>query len=145
MAALTLVAGLFPVSTLAGQASTEPETPAPQPAAQTVRLDLRIAGLGTKGCDVEVKPGHKGCTFQPMNRHVDAKGYLSLTIRDVRSQSADRDCTFAITIREPGQPERTAYRGLRLSSHNSAGQQLTCYLSSPSKVARAGESDKSKR
>lgn len=139
MAALTLAAGLAPASSLA-------DTPAPQARPQTVKLELAIAGLGPNGCDVEVKPGHKGCSFTTKSAHVNKSGLATLVLRDVSTASADRDCTFAITIREPGQPERTVSRGLRLEARpTAAGQQMTCYLSSPSKLARAGGTERTKR
>jgi hypothetical protein len=143
MAALTLAAGLTPAASLAGKPATPTDAPAD---ARAVKLDLRIAGLGAGGCDVEVKPGHKGCTFEAKSRHVKSDGYLSLLLRDVRTQSADRDCTFAITIKEPGRGERTVRRGLRLSNQPvPGGQPLTCYLSSPSKLARAGAAENTRR
>jgi hypothetical protein len=89
---------------------------------------------------VEVRPGHPGCEFSPVKAHVDASGRAAVSLDDVRSLSADRDCTFAITIREPGQPQRTVRRGMRLAGRAPADpQHLTCYLRAPSKCARANE------
>ncbi len=141
MAALAIAAGLGHAPAVAG------DSPAPiagsntaegSPAATkpcTVKLDLRIAGLRADGCDVEIKPGHPGCKFPAVTRHVKMNGLESLLMKDVRTLSADRDCTFAITIREPGQADRTVRRGLRLDP-GGGSQTLTCNLSSPSKIAR---------
>jgi hypothetical protein len=152
MAALALAAGLVPVSSPAAPPSTgeRPKTEAADASTgRTVRLELVIAGLGAKGCDVVVKPASPACAFRsetPLPTHVSSRGYASVVLRDVSTQSADRDCTFAITIREPGQGERTVRRGLRLASKpGSSGQVFTCYLSSPSKLARAEESGTTKR
>jgi hypothetical protein len=110
-----------------------------------VTLELQISGLGPQGCHVEIKPGHPGCQFKPVSRSVEPE-----TVRDVvkldpisllaRSSGADRDCSFAITITEPGLPARTFHRGVRLSAPGDARtapvHRLKCYLSSPSLVAR---------
>jgi hypothetical protein len=111
-----------------------------------VQLMLSIAGLGPRGCDVEIKPAYPGCTFQTVARHVRSDGKLTLEVDDVRTESPDRDCTFSITLREPGQPERTVHRGLRLKPPGSAGAQfLECFLSSPSRIARTNAQDAVKR
>ena len=127
MAALTVAAGisasLGPVapSTLAddpkpkstapdakAQAKANPRAKpkAAEPPASTyvVTLDLRIAGLGKKGCDIEIKPANNGCKFKPIEQHLDANGVASIKFKDVETDSADRDCTFAIVVHEPGQP-----------------------------------------
>ena len=46
------------------------------------RRKLRIAGLGSKGCEVEIKPAHPGCQFQPISDHVRS---------DVRRFDGDRE------------------------------------------------------
>lgn len=152
MAALTLAAGLSPASTRAG------DPPAPGPAAEAigeitaspglVKLKLRIAGLGPGGCQVEIKPGHPGCKFQPLTQRVQSDGALDVDLKDVRTVNADRDCTFAILIREPGKPVRTERRGLRVSSTVEKGQLLSldCYISAPSsRVAKTGEAPTPRR
>lgn len=150
MAALTLtlalsagdLAGLsHPLRAAEGDGDAKAPTTAPPVigAAHTVKLELRIAGLSVNGpgCEVVIQPGHPGCKFKAVQRHVDSRGYDTVVIKDAIARNADRDCTFAITIREPGQPERTVRRGLRLSIEDgAAGQSLTCYLSSPSRIAR---------
>ncbi len=155
MAALTLVAGLAPASTFGGAPagsiiSAEAGSTSNNEATTStnvVKLKLRIAGLGSNGCQVEIKPGHPGCQFQPLTEQVKSDGALDLDLKDVRTLNADRDCTFAITIKEPGQPVRTVRRGLRVSASKEKGQlsSLTCYLSSPSRVAKAGEQATSRR
>ncbi|MGZ6300234.1 MAG: hypothetical protein ACXWMN_07060, partial [Candidatus Limnocylindria bacterium] len=57
------------------------------------------------------------------------------------STSADRDCLFAITVKEPGQPAKTVKRGIRLDRAEGDGgkvpaQTFTCMLRSPSLAAR---------
>jgi hypothetical protein len=111
----------------------------------TVTLDLRIAGLSAKGCDVDIKPGHPGCKFRTVSRHIGPNGIATVVLKDVVARNADRDCTFAITLREPGQADRTVHRGLRLQAENTPDQRLNCYLSSPSRIARANSESTPKR
>lgn len=158
MAALTLAVGLSAAVAMAGEedksrtpTAPTPKAPAAKPSSPAakghrVKLDLKIAGLTSKGCDVEIKPAHAGCKFQPRVEHVDSKGMLMVELDDVESLNADRDCTFAITIREAGQSEKTWRRGLRLNATTNVAQTLPCFLSSPSKLARTMEADaKTKR
>jgi hypothetical protein len=148
MAALTIVAGIAAGS----KAQDAKPLPAPTPTksaedtpkaadGQTVRLDLWIAGLGSKGCDIEIKPAHPACSFTKLKKHVDFQGRATVTFVDVKSRSADRDCTFSITIREPGQAVRTVNRGMRLPASDEdkklAPQSLACYLTSPSLIANS--------
>jgi hypothetical protein len=137
MAALSLAAGTI--------AFLVPKTPADELTPQRVQLELAIAGLGPRGCDVEIKPGHEGCKFRTVSQHVDSAGKAVIDPFDVTTSSADRECAFAITIREPGQAPRTVRRGLRLAlPKTGAVSRLTCYLSSPSKIARA-EQERTRR
>jgi hypothetical protein len=98
----------------------------------TMQLNLRIAGLGTQGCDVEVKPANPSCKFRPSpSKHVSSDGYATIELREVELRSADKTCTVAITVREPGQPPQTIYRGFRLgSSKTPTAQSFTCFISS---------------
>ena len=150
MAALTLAAGLSPVATraqdrpLAGVETKATPRAAAEPV-HTVTLEVAIDGLGAKGCDVEVKPGHPACKFAPRAQHLNPRQSVKLVIDDVRSLSADRDCTFAITVREPGQADRTVRRGLRLSNPGGPAQLLPCLLSTPPRVAKAGDQAPPKR
>ncbi len=149
-AVLGLVLGLgLPVASRADDPkSSPPPTPAapaaPADASSKVKLDLAIVGLGPQGCDVEIAPGHAGCQFRPVSLHLshDDGGKAMILFDNVQAKGADRYCIFAITIREPGQPVKTVRRGMRLvaaSSGPTTAQLLTCYLSSPSKLARATE------
>jgi hypothetical protein len=120
-----------------------PSRGAAPPDVRSVKLDLWVYGLGSGGCDVEIKPGHAGCRFQALSKHMggaQGRGHLLLEFNDVQVRSVDRDCAFSITIREPGQADRTVHRGLRLSPSQPGQppqvQTLPCYLNSPSMLAR---------
>jgi hypothetical protein len=103
-----------------------------------VQLNLVIQGLGAKGGDVEVKPANAGCKFRvPAPQHVPAEGQAKVELKDVEIRGADHTCTVAITVREPGQPPKTVYRGFRMTnprtpspSTASSVPSFTCYLSS---------------
>lgn len=160
MAALTLAAGL--AAAVAARPDDRKETvattPTPKAAPATretdptpataatyrVRLALSIAGLTPSGCDVEIKPAHPGCTFKPRVEHIGPGGQATLDIDGIQTVSADRDCSFAITMREPGQTPHTTYRGLRLSTRKTPGgtQFFECILNSPSRLARLSATDK---
>jgi hypothetical protein len=115
------------------------------PTENKINLQLQIAGLGPEGCTVDIKPGHAGCQFAPVQKRVapeEAAGVVVLpTIAIVaRSTGADRDCSFAITIKEPGKSPKTFRRGIRLAAR-AAGeservQNLKVYLSAPSIAAK---------
>jgi hypothetical protein len=162
MAALTfttsaLLGGVFGLGLPVASRADEPKpTPASDANAATiststdsspparVKLDLAIVGLGPKGCDVEITPGHGGCRFRTETRHIGPEdaGKKSIVLENVQIVSPDRYCMFAITIREPGQPVKTVRRGLRLMAQppgRNTPQVLNCYLSSPSKLAKAAE------
>jgi hypothetical protein len=150
--------------------TTRPESAAdptpPDSIIQAVRLNLKIAGLGREGCDVEVKPANASCKFRVVHLskddasasktkraalHVSSEGDAVLELREVELRGADRTCAVAITVREPGQEPKTVYRGFRIASrpepsaaaaaaaaaNPSSVPSFTCYLSSPSKVAKA--------
>ncbi|QEH33197.1 hypothetical protein OJF2_16940 [Aquisphaera giovannonii] len=149
MAAVVLVAGATPF--LQGPARAQkPEgskaaesSRAAQPSLDgTCQIDLKvkIAGLAEGGCDIEVKPGHRSCRFKAQSQHVEKTGEMSLRFRGVEVLGADRTCSFAITVREPGQEARTIYRAFRINGRADqplpASQAFTCYLNSPSKLAR---------
>jgi hypothetical protein len=113
------------------------------PVENKVNLQLQITGLGAEGCTLEIKPGHPGCQFESLERRVKRVGE-TVTLAPIaitaKSTGADRDCSFAITIKEPGQPPKTFRRGLRLSAR-AAGepapvQSLKVYLSAPSVAIR---------
>jgi hypothetical protein len=121
----------------------------------SVQLNLVIAGLGRAGCDVEIKPGNASCRFRSMGEkgpvdryHVAPEGKATMELRDVELRGADRTCTVAITLHEPGQGPKTVYRGFRLPTRSPNDQAsaretvpvFTCYMSSPSKLARTADS-----
>lgn len=135
MAALTVAVGIVLPLARPAMAAEKPATKS-----NTVYLQLRIAGLEREGCDVEVKPGHPGCQFSTVRKHVDGTGLQTLRLDDVKTSSADRECAFSITIREAGQATRTVRRGLRLAAPDTAPYSLMeCFISSPSKLAKAEE------
>jgi hypothetical protein len=149
MAALVLIGALIAALFLSSNADADaPKEVAPAPASPPARkaegpkhavtLMLAIADLSAKGCDVEIKPAHPGCAFRTRAEHVTSDGQLKVVMDDIQVKNVNRDCTFAITIREAGQAERTWRRGLRISTNNSAenSQTLPCYFSSPSKLAK---------
>jgi hypothetical protein len=152
--------------------SADPKPADPQPAkamrkpsdsrSRAAKLNLVIAGLGRDGCDVEVKPGNPSCKFRAINengtesrQHVSSAGKATVDLLDIELRGADRTCSIAITVHEPGQLAKTIYRGFRLSARPD-GQgastakaatvpTFTCYLSSPSKVTRVVDTDASTR
>ena len=145
LAATTLILGLSLAGALAHaddlkattKASDAKKPESDPKSTYKVTIDLNIAGLGPKGCDVDIKAAHPGCKFNAVTCHIGPKGQAFIDIKDIESLSADRDCTFAITVREPGQASKTIRRGLRLKASNAVAQDLRCYLSSPSKLAKS--------
>lgn len=136
----------------AGKAAARPAGPkAPESAkagdGRQVKLEVLVAGLGAQGCDVEVKPAHPACTFRPAPpMHMDRSGQiLPIVLEDVETRSADRDCTFAITLKTPGQADRTFHRGVRLETAPRGVQSLRCYFSSTSKLAKAAEPEPTRK
>lgn len=129
---------------------------------RAAKLNLVIAGLGQNGCDVEIKPGNPSCKFRVINengtdsrQHVSSSGKATLDLLDIELRGANRTCSIAITVHEPGQPAKTIYRGFRLSARAERDgasttkaapvPTFTCYLSSPSKVTRIVDTDASTR
>ncbi len=120
-----------------------------------VNLVLQISGLGPEGAKIEIKPGHKGCQFKPFVGTIPKGGVLNGSVArldpikiEARSTTADRDCSFAITVKEPGQPPKTYLRGLRLAQQEAGKplpeKMLKCYLSSPSIASRETTTPKRK-
>lgn len=136
MAALTLVVGI--TLTLATRAEAVDKV-----VVSEVRLELAIAGLrkGGGGCDIEVKPGHAGCKFQKVTQHVDSNGLATVFLKNVEATGSDHDCAFTITVKESGHPDKTIHRGMRLNPPQSGKAAsvptLSCFVSSPSKIAAA--------
>lgn len=135
---------------LAGSGRGQSETPlAVPPIESTIKLQLLISGLSQDGCILKIEPGHPGCRFKPVERRITLSGGQTggMTRLDpitfkASTLSADRDCSFAITLTEPGQPPRTYRRGTRLTAapggqpSNSTSQTVKVYLSAPSLAAR---------
>ncbi len=135
--------------------SKSPDSKPPGTRVSSIQVDLVVAGLGDEGCEVEVKPGNASCKFSPVYRKrgenhqfIAADGHGRVELRNIELRGADRTITVAITVREKGQAAKTFYRGFRLKTKPdkndqeavSAAPTFTCYLSSPSKVAKAEES-----
>jgi hypothetical protein len=126
----------------------------------SVQLNLVIAGLSPKGCEVQIKPGNASCKFNPIyekrgdtRQVVASDGRTGVELRDVELRGADRTITVAITVRESGQAAKTFYRGFRLTAKpevkprgaTASAPVFTCYLSSPSKLATAAGESRSRR
>ena len=128
---------------------------------QAVRLNLKIAGLGREGCDVEVKPANASCKFRvvPVSKdrasaakskraelHVSSEGDAVLELREVELRG-DRTCTSPLRCARPDRNPRRSTAGFAsrpgrncvATATANAGSvpAFTCYLSSPSKVAKA--------
>jgi hypothetical protein len=122
--------------TTANEADLKPQT---EGVRNRVTLVLQVSGLGQEGFEIEVRPAHPGCRFEPIVRTHEDPIPAGAVVRidpiaiDATSLGADRDCSFAITIREPGKPPRTFLRGLRLdratAEQTLPTQTFRCYLS----------------
>ena len=116
-----------------------------------MELNLLIAGLGRDGCEVEIKPGNRSSRFKPLSDHVGPTGKGTFVFRDVEVLGADRYCSFAVTMREPGQAPKTIFRGFRIatratpSGSPTGAQSFTCYMNSPSKLAGLDRTDRTRR
>ncbi|MDX2037917.1 MAG: hypothetical protein SFX72_14800 [Isosphaeraceae bacterium] len=142
MAALTILAvrlcsadsALSPAR--AQTTSPSNSTPAAPPRTETVgkvTLTLVITGLAGGETEVEIRPGNGACTFPTQVAKVKSTGesFVRVVVKDleIRSTTSSRDCSLAISIREPGKPERFTRRGFRLAADAStAGQSMTYYL-----------------
>ena len=117
------------------------------PTTNQIEMELKISGTGGNGFELEIRPGHRACSFQTIKKTIDP-GREQMTIKIDRfvaeSISPDRDCCFEIVIREPGQADRAIKRGVRLDKPKIIPgpdgqesetvvpvQQLTYYLASP--------------
>ncbi|MGC8644486.1 MAG: hypothetical protein ACP5XB_31875 [Isosphaeraceae bacterium] len=133
------------------QATAQPADESPEcPGCHSVRLNLRVAGLGRAGCEVDVKPANHSCRFRPQTIHVGSAGVAALLFRDVELRGADRNCMFSVTLREPGQDSRTVYRGLRITARGDEAaskrvESLTCFMNSRSKLAGLDRPDRTRR
>ena len=120
----------------------------PTPIKQKVTLNIRFSGLVGQKAEVVVKPGNPACRFKPIARAIDPDVVVPFGPFDVETFSADGDCSFAITIKEPGQPDKTIRRILQIPTQaeaKAAGAKpgdpvvLTCYVSSRSLSGPAAE------
>lgn len=112
----------------------------------TVRLQLKITGLPAGGCLLKIAPAHPGCEFPVIERKIAARpgsggmAVMEPIVVKATSTGADRDCSFAITLQEPGQPPQTFRRGVRLvppePGKAAPVKDLRVYLSAPSLAAR---------
>lgn len=128
MAALTLaaLAGAF-----IGPASRAEE---PTPIKQTVAMSLDLSGLKYPG-EVVIKPGSPGCRFKPITQAITKNNTTELKPFEVEVFSADRDCAFLITLKEPGQPDKTYRRHVRIvppTPGKVVAQRFDCSLSATS-------------
>ena len=118
-----------------------------------MQLNLVIAGLGTEGCDVEVKPGNASCKFRPIygngkrgetGQHSSTDGRGSLELRDVELRGADRtiigrdhsprnqpSCQDVL----PGFPTPEQTRG----EHGCQGAFCACFIVLPELSLKAGQ------
>ncbi len=106
-----------------------------------VLLALRVTGLGNEGCQVEIKPGHPACDFKPISKKLTSRGQEDFRDILVKSTSADGDCMFEITVKEPGQPEKKFKRGFVLTTAKPGSKEIPyqlfeCWLRSPSLAAK---------
>lgn len=109
--------GILSASTRAGDGDGVSDLPA---VANTVRLEIQISGLGGNGGKVTIKPAHPSCKFKVVAIPI-AKGAEGDTVKldpitvTASTTSADRDCSFEITLTEPGRQPKTFRRGVRLN------------------------------
>jgi hypothetical protein len=152
MAALTLV------TAMAGGFASRALADEPNPIRRKVALTLKFEGLSPQGGEVEIKPGNAACRFESIKFQTkghprsSTDGRINLDPIDVETFSADRDCSFAITLKEPGLPEKKVRRILRITptpdGKPAPPQLLTCFISSTSlnpPVARKEEETKRKK
>lgn len=138
MTAGTLLAGLafaFAATSFARAAEADGENATVE---NTVKLEIQISGLGPNGGKVEIKPAHPGCKFKPLPPVTLKKGAAPDVVKlepiavVASTTSADRDCSFEITLTEPGRTPVTFRRGLQLSPASSGSAKpsrtLKCYL-----------------
>jgi hypothetical protein len=138
MAALALTAGV----TLAAYAG-DPQAQDESVVVNEVTLVIRVNGLEPEGCEVDVKPGHPGCDFKPFKKKLDSPGgvgQFEVAKLQVKSTRRDRDCLFAITINQPGQPPKTSYRSVQVVKPTALAPvptlSKTLLLQSPALAAR---------
>jgi hypothetical protein len=120
-----------------------------------IHLFLQFSCLGSDGCKVEITPAHRGCSFDPITKVISkdkvAAGSV-VQLRDIQidafSTGADRDCSFKITVKEPGQEPKVYQRGLQLTAQEDGEpvpeQSFKYYLSTPSIASKDTDGPKRK-
>jgi hypothetical protein len=117
----------------------------PAPIKQKVELILKFDGLAAEGGEVEIKPGHAGTKFETIKFKTKGHprtrndGTIQLDPINVETMSVDGNCSFAITLKESGQPDKLVRRNLRLKNTKITDDKptakptaMTCYISSNS-------------
>ena len=112
---------------------------------QKVRLDIRLDGTSAAtGVEIVIKPGHPATKFKEVVYKVKQDGEIrDIPPIEVETLSADRDCSFAITLKDPGHADKIFRRSVQLSPTTSTTPDksevmptLKCYLSSRDVAAK---------
>ena len=112
---------------------------------QKVKLDIRLDGTSAAtGVEIVIKPGHPATKFKEVIYKVKQDGEISdIPSIEVETLSADRDCSFAITLKDPGHADKVFRRSIQLSPPTGATPgkpevmpTLKCYLSSRDVAAK---------
>jgi hypothetical protein len=134
MAALTLV--LATLRLMEGGLAPLAQAGEPGPFKQKVKLSVQVEGVTSEGGEIVIKPGHPGSKFKTITKPVRRQTDL-ISIDEpieVETYSADRDCSIAIILKEPGQPDKIFRRSLQLvpapTGKAAKPQTLVCYLNS---------------
>jgi hypothetical protein len=128
----------------------------PAPIKKKVQLTLKFDGLSAKeGGEAEIKPSHAGCKFETIkfktkgHPRTGAGGEISLDPIEVETKTADGNCSFTITLKEAGQPDKTVRRNLRLTplveGQAAKPQAMMCYISSNSLAEKPVDDTKRKK
>lgn len=142
MAALMLLAASAGPDWLSPTPSAE--AAGPPPAKQKVALDIHVAGtIAGSGVELVIRPGNPTCRFKDVVYSVKRDGNIrDIPPIEVETVNADRDCAFAITLKEPGQPDRVFRRSLQINPEAVAAspekpQVLKVYLNSRTMMSKA--------
>ena len=128
----------------AGAITSSVSAGGPPPVKQQVILNLRIDGITRgEGAELVIKPGHAATRFKTINYPVKGDGIIQdIPPINIETVSADRNCSFAIVLKEAGQPEKTFRRNLQIQTPTEATtgkpQVFNCYLSSRTIAAKVG-------
>ena len=108
-----------------------------------VALNLKFSGLLYPG-EVVIKPANAGCRFQPITRPVRRNDLVPIEPIEVETFSADRTCSLVITLKEPGQPDKTMRRTFQFEATEPAKgpQVFECMLSAMPKTPTATVAEK---